>query len=218
MSLKDESTPPGLFETALLASIERAVNQALRTDPASLDRLAALSGHLLSVHLTLPPLTIFMLVVEDGIELYHDSEAEADVSLQGSAIELAAQMFDWRTRASAVGGPVRIQGNQQLLQSLLDIARDLRIDWGALFEPLLGGELAQAVEHGGRQALAGARQLFSRLGEQLSQGLQKENGLLALRREVYEFNQDVDELRMDVDRLAMRIARLRETPEGDSQA
>ena len=209
MSLKEEATPPGLLETALLASVERAINQALRTDPASMERLAALSGHLLSLHVTLPPLEIYMLIVEDGIELYHASEAEADVSLRGSAVELAAQFFEWRTRPSAVGGPVRIRGNQALLQSLVDIARDLRIDWGALFEPLLGGELAQAVEHGGRQALAGARDLLSRFGRQVSSGLQRENGLLALRREVFEFNQDVDELRMDVDRVALRIARLK---------
>lgn len=216
MSLKDEATPPGLLETAFLASIERAINQALRTDPASMERLAALSGHLVSLHLTLPPLAIYMLVVEDGIELYHASDAEADVSLHGSPVELAAQLFEWRTRGSAVGGPVRIRGNQQLLQSLLDIARDLRIDWGALFEPLLGGEMAQAVEHGGRQVLATGRDLLARLGQQLSNGLQRENGLLALRREVFEFNQDVDELRMDVDRLAMRIARLQSRDENPS--
>ena len=217
MSLKDEATPPGLIETALLASVERAINHALRTDPASMEKLAALSGHLVSLHLSLPPLVIFMLVVEDGIELYHASDAEADVSLHGSPVELAAQFFEWRTRGSVVGGPVRIRGDQALLQSLVDIARDLRIDWGALFEPMLGGELAQAMEHGGRQALAGARDLLSRLGRQISSGLQQDNGVLALRREVFEFNQDVDELRLDVDRLAQRIARL-QASRGDQES
>ena len=39
-----------------------------------------------------------------------------------------------------------------------------------------------------------------------------ESGLLALRRDVYEFYQDVDELRGDVDRLDARIQRLKGSP------
>ena len=39
-----------------------------------------------------------------------------------------------------------------------------------------------------------------------------ESGLLALRRDVYEFYQDVDELRGDVDRLEARVQRLKGSP------
>ena len=212
----DMGPRPGLLKTALLATLERTINQALATDPASRRDLGELAGHLVALEIRFPPFNAYLLVVEDGIELYHASDAEADVIIEGSALDLAAQFLDWRTSASPVGGPIRISGNQDILQKLSQIARNLRIDWGALFEPLLGSELAQSVEYGARTFADGLRQALGRVGQELGQRLQQDNGMLALRREVFEFNQDVDELRMDVDRLALRIQRIRQRQQGDA--
>ena len=68
------------------------------------------SGRLAAIHLTFPPLSIYALIVEDGIELYHGSEAEADVTVRGGPIDLAAQLFNWKTAESVVAGPVKISG------------------------------------------------------------------------------------------------------------
>ena len=49
---------PGLISTTAIASLERAINAALRSDPATAARLSRHAGRLLAVHLTLPPLRL----------------------------------------------------------------------------------------------------------------------------------------------------------------
>jgi ubiquinone biosynthesis protein UbiJ len=221
MSLRDDARPPHLLEATFVAGVERAINAALRADPATQQRLARHSGRLIAVHLTLPPLTTFVLVVEDGLELYHASDADPDVRLTGSPLDLAAQLFDWDKAPALIGGPVRIEGDRELLQDLVAIARELDMDWGALMEPVTGSELAQQIDYGARRVFGWARETFSRLGNQLGDYLRDESRLVALRRDVYEFNQDVDELRMDLDRLGARVARLKtrlEPGDGDADA
>ncbi len=210
MTLEHQSRPPGLFETALLASIERAVNAALRADPATQQRLAEHSGRLVSVHLRFPARAVYVLIVEDGVECYHSSDAEADVSVSGGALELAAQLLDWRSAPGVIGGPVSIRGDRELLQQLSAIARDLDIDWGALFEPVLGSDMAQQLDHGARQLFSWARQGLERLAQQGSRYLGEESGLLPSRHALREFGRDVEELEMATERLQARIQRLQQ--------
>ncbi len=209
MSLKDQSRSPGLISTTALATVERAINTALRTDPATAAKVAMHSGRLVAIEVTLPPMAVYALIVEDGIELYHRSDATADVAVKGSPMDLAVQLLDWNTRPGVIGGPVQITGNSELLQELQELAQGLHIDWGALLEPLTGSELAQQIDYGARQLFGWARQAAGRLVDQLGDYVGNESGLIPQRREVYEFGQDVDELRMDVDRLDARIQRLR---------
>ena len=205
---------PGLLSTTATATAERAINAALRGDPASAARLNRHAGRLLAVRLTLPSPALYALIVEDGVELYLRSEAEPDVTVTGNPVDLAALVLDWRRQPGVIGGPVRVEGNRELLQELRELATDLRLDWGALLEPLIGGELAQQVDLGARRLFGWARATLDRLGEQVGDYLGSEAGLLALRRDLYEFYQDVDELRGDVDRLQARVQHLKNRSPG----
>ncbi|MCK5875460.1 MAG: SCP2 sterol-binding domain-containing protein [Alcanivoracaceae bacterium] len=208
-----ETRPPNLFEATALATLERAINTALAADPLTMELLREHSGRLAAVHLTFPPLSIYALIVEDGIELYHGSEAEADVTVRGGPIDLAAQLFNWKTADSVVAGPVKISGDRELLQKLTAIAKQLDLNWSALVEPLLGSELAQQLEYGAKRVFSMARQAFDLFLNRAGDFLREESSLMALRRDVSEFVQDVDELRFDTDRLAARIARLKQNSE-----
>ncbi len=208
-----ETRPPNLFEATALATLERAINSALAADPLTMALLREHSGRLAAVHLTFPPLSIYALIVEDGIELYHGSEAEADVTVRGGPIDLAAQLFNWKTADSVVAGPVKISGDRELLQKLTAIMQQLDLNWSALMEPLVGSELAQQLEYGAKRVFAMARQAFDLFLNRAGDFLREESSLMALRRDVSEFVQDVDELRFDTDRLAARIARLKQRNE-----
>jgi ubiquinone biosynthesis protein UbiJ len=216
LSLKDQSRSPGLLSTTALATVERAINTALRSDPASADRLALHAGRLLAIEVTLPPLAIYALIVEDGVELYHRSDANADVTVKGNPMDLASLLLNWNTRPGVIGGPVDISGNRELLQEMQQLARELQIDWGAILEPVTGSELAQQLDYSARRLFGWARQAAGRLTEQLADYVGNESGLTPGRRDVYEFGQDVDELRMDVDRLDARIQRLRTARPGST--
>lgn len=204
-----------LLQATLLATLEKAANQALASDPASLQALTNHSGRLLAFHLRFPATSVYLLVVEDGIELFHASDAAADVSVSAAANELAALFFNWNLQPSLIGGSLQIEGDRELLQSVRDILKQLDIDWGALLSPWVGDDIAQQLDFGGRQLMSWMREAGSQLGKQLGQYFTQDSGLLALRQDVYEFCQDVDELRFDADRLSARINRLqrRQPPE-----
>ena len=217
MSLQDQASPPGLIETALLASVENAINAALRQDPASLARLAEESGSLVAVEMPLPPVRFYMLVVDDGVQLYHQSDSAADVSVRGGPLDLAAQLLGWKTAPGVIGGPLRIQGDRELLQRLSAIVSELDIDWGGLLAPVFGDELAAQIDHGARTLFSWARNAFSQIGNQFGDYLHFESGLIPSRQALREFGHDVDELRMDADRLEARINQLRRRREQDQQ-
>ncbi|HAM77365.1 MAG TPA: hypothetical protein DCQ09_17500, partial [Alcanivorax sp.] len=101
---------PGLISTTAIASVERAINAALRSDPATAARLSRHAGRLLAVHLTLPPLRLYALIVEEGVELYLRSDAEPDVSVTGNPVDLAALLLDWRRQPNVIGGALRVEG------------------------------------------------------------------------------------------------------------
>ena len=114
---------PGLISTTAIASVERAINAALRSDPATAARLSRHAGRLLAVHLTLPPVRLYALIVEEGVELYLRSDAEPDVSVTGNPVDLAALLLDWRRQPNVIGGALRGRTplEQELAPSLVTV-------------------------------------------------------------------------------------------------
>ncbi|MEY1662958.1 ubiquinone biosynthesis accessory factor UbiJ [Isoalcanivorax beigongshangi] len=213
----DDTPVPGLLETTLVASLERALNTALRADPATLMQLGEDSGHLLEIRLRFPARSLFVLIVEDGVECYLGAVTEPDVRVEGHALDLAAQLLGWRSAPSVIGGPVRIEGNRELLQRLTALAQQLDVDWGALLAPVIGPELAAQLDHGARQLFSWARDGLRRLARQGADYLRFESGLVPSRHELREFGHEVVELQMATERLEARLARLTDRPEGNAQ-
>ena len=205
-----DSSPSNLVKATLLASLEKAVNLALQSDPASQQALARHAGNLIAIHTQLPGTSAWLLIVDDGIELYHSSAASADITLSASPLDWITLVLNRKKLAEMIGTRIRVEGNQTLLLQLAPIFQQLDIDWGALLAPMIGDNLAQQLDHGSRQLMGWFRETGQLLGNQLARYFHNETGLLALRRDVYEFCQDVDELTLDTEQLALRIQRLKQ--------
>lgn len=199
---------PNIIEASLLATVERAINTTLRHDPATQYKLAQYGGRLLHFAFNFPVRELFVLIVEDGVELYHSSEADADVTVTGSPLDMAAQLLGWQKAEQLIGGPLRIRGDQQLLQDISAVAKQLDIDWGGLLAPVLGSEIAQQVQHTGKQLFGWLRNAGERLLHQGSDYLRHESQLLPSKRALKGFACDVEELEMATERLAARVAQL----------
>lgn len=210
-----DTRPPSLLATTLLSSLERAINTALQADPLTLHKLGDYCGNLVELQLTVPPLHLFVLILEDGVEIYSRSEASSNVRVSGGPVDLAGMFFNWHSASSPVAGNVQIEGDRELLQALVALGRNLNIAWGELLGPLLGRDLAQSMEYGARRLFVVAEQLLKNLQQNSAQYFQQPNPYTPAKRELFEFSQDVAELRADVDRLSARI-RLLQTPPGDS--
>src|SRR5699024_1340859 len=109
---------PNIIEASLLAALERAINTALRHDAATQHQLAQYSGRLLQFELSFPARALFVLIVEDGVELYHSSETTADVTVSGSPVDIAAQLLGWQRAEQLIGGPLRIRATKPYFKTL----------------------------------------------------------------------------------------------------
>lgn len=206
------SHPPaesvGPLQANLLIAIEKAINQALVTQPDIRSLFAAHTGRLLAFHLNRPAFSCFALLVEDGVEIYHASEAIPDISIHASITDLLALVLSGNLSTAHIRERLLIEGNRELLADLLPALDRLSIDWQSTLAPWLDRDLLQKMETG-RQHLAA---WINVAGQQLKQQLERRLGgaspLLELRRDVYELRQDITELEYDIDRLQQRLSRL----------
>jgi len=193
---------------AALSGLEFTLNQYLRLDPDTLDRLAPLTGKVIAIEITGFDAVLHLLPGSGGIQVRGDFPEAPDTILRGSALGL------FRLGIAADGSDalfqhdVEISGDVGLGQEFKAILQGIDIDWEEELSHLVGdvaahqaGNLARGVGAWGRQSL---RTLELDIGEYLHE----EARLLPQRDEIETFAAEVDGLRSDVDRAEQRVQRL----------
>lgn len=202
------ATQHWLGPTFTLAALEKLVNTALRYDPASLQRIAAMDGKILSFNLSQPSLQFYLLAHHEGFTFLSEYEGESDAEISAPARELLKKLSPSSKEDPMIGGKTKVQGNNQLVQELQAIFQDLDIDWEEPLSHYVGDIAAHEI---GRHSRRAGRWL-ARAGKTLLQDseeyLHYEAKITVPDFYVDDFITDVDQLRLDVDRLEARIARL----------
>ena len=194
------------LKAGVLLALERALNTSLALDPATQQALQALDGAVLHVVCTLPSHSVYVLFVDQHIELWSLFEGAADTTLSGSASEFFSL---WRARkkiTALADSGVTLAGDSLLLQQLQKIAEQLDVDWEALLAEHTGDVVAHQLGRAARKAsvwFTGARREAERLAREF---LQFESATVPSRHEVARFCHDVDDLQLRMDRLQAGIA------------
>lgn len=207
-SLRDTATGGSVF-APVLALLERALNDALRYDPATRQRLAAHKGRVLAIECRQPPMNAYFLFTAEGVEIYDSSETEVDATIRAGAIGLLRQLAAERPDIAPAGGDVQVAGDARFVQEIVKIARDVNIDWEEPLARIVGDVAARQVG----ELLRGAATFFMRATTSLKRDgedfLRHELALFPPKQAMREFLTDIDELRLDTDRAAARLAALR---------
>lgn len=207
-SLRDTATGTSVF-APVLALLERALNDALRYDPATRQRLAAHKGRVLAIECRQPPVNAYFLFTAEGVEIYDSCETEVDATIRAGAIGLLRQLAAERPDIAPAGGDVQVAGDARFVQEIVKIARDVDIDWEEPLARIVGDVAARQVG----ELLRGAATFFMRATTSLKRDgedfLRHELSLFPPKQAMREFLTDIDELRLDTDRVAARIAALR---------
>lgn len=189
------------IKAGVLLAMERAINTSLALDPATQKALQTLDGLVLHIVCTLPSHSVYVLFVDQHVELWSLFEGAADTTLSGSA---SAFFSLWRLRHKTTAlseSHVVLTGDSALLQRLQEIAAKLDIDWEALLAERTGDvvahQLGRAVRHAGVW-FSGARREAERLAREF---LQFESDTVPSRHEVAGFCREVDDLQLRTDRL-----------------
>lgn len=207
-SLRDAATASSLA-SPVFGVIERGINDALRYDPATRQRIAGHAGRVLAVECRRPSFTIWFLFTAEGtVEIYDSCETTIDATVRAGAVGLLRQLAAARPGTSAAAG-VEVEGDREFVDEMGRIARDIDIDWEEPIARLLGDVAARQVGdmlRGAAGFLKRATVTFRRNGEDF---LRHEAQAFPSAREVREFARDTEDIREDADRVEARLHALR---------
>lgn len=197
---------PSLPFVLALKTLEGFINQALRFDPATRAKLAALDGKCVFVETQAPRLSFGTQIRDGQIRLSADMSQRPHATIEAPSFELIKQAF--KREPELIGGPVKVHGNTQLVQELYGIARELDVDWEEPLSRVFGDVAASQVGRQVRGLLGFAQKAAKTFFLNTSEYLQEEKNILPVRWELDDFLKDSQDLRADAERLDARMARL----------
>ncbi|WP_226703480.1 SCP2 domain-containing protein [Microbulbifer elongatus] len=209
------------FRAGFDATLETAINTALRYDPGSRARLAKLAGKVLRVDLTAPALTLF-LPIDDGddedggyIEVHSRWSGDVTTELSGSALAFVQLLRNRDATPAKLG--VTVRGSSALLAELQAIMRDLDIDWEEPLAKLVGDSPAHQLGTGVRVAASWLKDALGAAPKASAEAVSEEWQMTPPQAQFEAFAEDVAEFAQGVDRLEARIEVLRRKLEGRGQ-
>jgi ubiquinone biosynthesis accessory factor UbiJ len=198
-------------------ALETALNHTLSLDPDTRQKLAALNGRHVQLHLRGPELAL-AVTVEDG--QLRVGPPDEDETPRGHALRVAATpgsllaMLLRRDDEGVAPGKVEIAGDADLARRLEKLARQFAPDFEEAFARSFGDVLGVPLAKLLRQGLVHARETASHLTRDGADWLREEARLAVAPGEVDGFLDGVDALRERSERLEARLARLQQRLRG----
>ncbi len=200
-------------------ALQGALNRAVDLDPDTRQRLAALEGRRVVLHVHGPELAL-SVHVEDG--RLHVGPPPADGDIEGPTLRIKATpgsllaMALRRDEDGIAPGQVEIAGDAGLARQLEKLARgyapDMEEAFAQRFGDVIGVPVAQALRRGATHARRAARHAV----EDTADWLREESRLAVAPDEMDAFLDEVDALRERAERLEARLNRLARRPGPDA--
>jgi ubiquinone biosynthesis protein UbiJ len=200
--------PPPLRRLAGRA-LETALNHTLSLDPDTQQRLIALNGRRVLLHLRGPDIAL-AVTVNDGrlvVGPPDDTAAGSQLRVAATPGSLLAVLFK-RDDDGIAPGKVDIAGDAELARRLEKLATAFAPDFEEAFARTFGDVLGVPIANAVRAALAHARETAAHLTEDTADWLRDESRVALAPGEVEGFLDGVDTLRERSDRLEARVQRL----------
>lgn len=191
-----------------LASAETALNRVLQLDSTASARLAPLAGQVIAIACTEPALTLYLIPLNNGIQLSQQWHAPADCTLTAPAT-LLLKLLSSADKTSLLHHPdVSLDGNSALLMTLAEILQSLELDWEYEVSRWLGpvptAIMGSYLRSHSNWAKKSAQSLYFNTADYLAE----ESRTLVGHLEAQTRFNEIDQLKLDLDRLDARIALL----------
>jgi len=189
--------------------LETALNHTLSLDPDTQQRLIALNGRRVLLHLRGPEIALAITVKEGRLEVGPPDENASGSQLRVAATpgSLLAMLFK-RDDDGISPGKVEIAGDAELARRLEKLATTFAPDFEEAFARTFGDVLGVPIAKAVRKALSHAKETATHLTEDSADWLREESRLALAPGEVEGFLDGVDTLRERSDRLESRVQRL----------
>lgn len=195
---------------AALATLEAAMNQGLRLDPAAAVSLQALAGKAFHLEIVGTQINVYLLVDPEGVQLRSIYDGRVNTRISGSIGDFAELISAEDPASALINGGISIRGDSAPLFQMLAILQKLDMDWEGALAQWIGDIPAHEVGRALRNAMRWGRQTATSLGRQAEEFLHEESRLLPPTAELELFYSQIHKLGLSVDRLEARLQRQRD--------
>ena len=195
-------------------ALETALNHTLSLDPDTQQRLAALNGRRVQLHLRGPEIAL-SVTVEDARLKVGPPQDDSQLRVAATPGSLLAMMFR-RDDDGIAPGKVEIAGDAELARRLEKLASKFAPDFEEAFARTFGDVLGVPLAKAVRKGLAHARETATHLTEDSADWLRDEARIALAPGEVEGFLDGVDHLRERSERLESRVQRLIQRLQGNA--
>ncbi len=188
--------------------LQDALNRLVALDPSTVEKLSALEGRRIELHLQAPDIA---LAVEVHAQQLHvgpvNVSQEPDISFKSKLSGILQSLPMFAQGKSAVGA-MHISGDVELARILQILVKEFDPDWQEPFVktlgPVFGPQLAKLIREGLRTAKTGADNFMQSGAEYVTE----EARVVIAKSELDDFNAQVDKIRQRGDRLQVRVSQL----------
>ena len=195
-------------------ALETALNHTLSLDPDTQQRLAALNGRSVQLHLRGPEIAL-AVTVEDARLKVGPPQDDSQLRVAATPGSLLAMVFR-RDDDGIAPGKVEIAGDAELARRLEKLASKFAPDFEEAFARTFGDVMGVPLAKAVRKGLAHARETATHLTEDSADWLREEARIALAPGEVESFLDGVDTLRERSDRLESRVQRLTRRLQGNA--
>jgi ubiquinone biosynthesis accessory factor UbiJ len=195
-------------------ALETALNHTLSLDPDTQQRLAALNGRSVQLHLRGPELALAVSVDEARLKV-GPPQGDSQLKVAATPGSLLAMLFR-RDDDGIAPGKVEIAGDAELARRLEKLASKFAPDFEEAFARSFGDVLGVPLARAVRKGLAHARETASHLTEDSADWLRDEARVAMAPGEVEGFLDGVDDVRERSERLEARVQRLMQRLQGNA--
>jgi len=195
-------------------ALESALNHTLSLDPDTQQRLAALDGRSVQLHLRGPELALAVRV--DGAALkVGPPQDDSQLKVAATPGSLLAMLFR-RDDDGIAPGKVEIAGDAELARRLEKLASKFAPDFEEAFARSFGDVLGVPLAKAVRKGLLHARETASHLTDDTADWLRDEARVAMAPGEIEGFLDGVDQVRERSERLQARVQRLAQRIQGSA--
>lgn len=208
---------PNPVLSVLGRALEGVLERALRLDPETRARLAALDGRAVTLTFRGGGLALRAAVDGERVRIGPAFEGASHLRISATPSALLGMALRRGDDGLAPGGGVEIAGDAELARRLEQIATRFAPDIDEAFARAFGDVLGMPLARAFRGAFAWSRRAAGALARDGAEFLSEESGDLVARAELEGFLDDVDALRERGDRLEARVRRLAAQPPASTQ-
>lgn len=198
-----------MLSSTLTALLDSSLNTWLALDKDSKQRLAALAGKVICLHITGLEIKLYFFPNPEGIYTLSEYSGNSDVTLIAAPISLMRLSRAKNSGKHLLASDVRVEGNIGLSEQFSHLLSAVDLDWEEWLSQLVGDIAAYQTGEKVRRSQAWLQESHHAMKLNTAEYLQEESRILPADAEVAYYLDQVDTLRADTDRLEARLEHLK---------